>query len=256
MGDELDAIRRPFGPEDLEPLLAANGIDRTVLVQTVSSLDETREFLATAAATNFVAGVVGWVDLTHPSVASTIAGLRKSAGGDRLVGIRHQVHDEPDPEWLLADAVQSGIAAVGEAGLVYDILVRTRELPAALDTVQRHRDVQFVIDHAAKPRIAGGSMDQAWEKALEAFSDRPNVSCKLSGLVTEADWSTWTTEQLEPYVTRVLGWFGAERSMFGSDWPVCLLAAKYEQVIAAMRAIVGDNDQVFGGTATRVYGLS
>jgi L-fuconolactonase len=251
MGDDLRPIRQRFGPDDLSPLLADNAVDKTILVQTVSSLDETREFLDIAAANDFVAGVVGWVDLTSPSVAETIASLVS----DLLVGIRHQVHDEPDPRWLLRDDVQRGIAAVGEAGLVYDVLVRTRELPAALETVKRHPDMTFVIDHAAKPRIKGLSWDREWEQALAPFSDQANVSCKLSGLVTEADWKSWTPEQLEPYVNRVVGWFGPERCMFGSDWPVCLLAATYDQVLDAMQQIIGLDDLVFGETARRVYGL-
>ena len=251
MGDELASIRRPFGPEDLRPLLVDNGVDRTVLVQTVSSVDETREFLDIAAASDFVDGVVGWIDLTSPTVAETIASLVS----DLLVGIRHQVHDEPDPSWLLGDDVQRGIAAVGEAGLVFDLLVRTRELPAALETVRRHGDTSFVIDHAAKPRIGGASWDAEWEEAMAPFSDEPNVACKLSGLVTEADWKAWKPEQLEPYVRRVVGWFGAQRCMFGSDWPVCLLAAGYDQVLDTMQQIIGLDDWVFGLTARRVYGL-
>jgi len=251
MGDELAAIRRPFGPDDLRPLLQDSGVDRSILVQTISSADETREFLDTAAANDFIAGVVGWVDLTSPSVADTLASLV----GDMLVGIRHQVHDEPDARWLLRDDVQRGIGAVGEAGLVYDLLVRARELPAALETVHRNRGVSFVIDHAAKPRITAGSWDVEWEERLAPFSDEPNVACKLSGLVTEADWKSWTPEQLEPYVRRVVGWFGRERCMFGSDWPVCLLAASYAQVMDAMRQITGFDGEIFGGTASRVYGL-
>jgi L-fuconolactonase len=252
MGEELAAIRRPFGPAELRPLLAANGVDRTILVQTISSVEETREFLETAASNEFIAGVVGWVDLTSPSVADAIASLAR----DRLVGIRHQVHDEPDPRWLLREDVQRGIAVVGGAGLVYDLLVRARELPAALETVRRNREVSFVIDHAAKPRIAGGSWDGEWEEHLAPFSDEPNVACKLSGLVTEADWKSWTPEQLEPYVRRVVGWFGRERCMFGSDWPVCLLAGSYATVTEAMRQITGSDEEIYGGTARRVYGLA
>lgn len=251
MSAELGVIRRRFGPDELRPLLTDNAVDQTILVQTISSVDETVEFLETAAATDYIAGVVGWVDLTSPSVQDDIAALV----GDLLIGIRHQVHDEPDPEWLLHDDVQRGIAEVGEAGLVYDLLVRARELPAALETVRKHPDIQFVIDHAAKPRIAGLSWDADWEKALAPFSDRANVSCKLSGLVTEADWKSWTPEQLEPYVQRVVGWFGPERCMFGSDWPICVLAATYSQVVDSLQQIVGLNDQIFGGTARRVYGL-
>ena len=200
MGTELAPIRRRFAAGDLKPLLDANGIDRTVVVQTVSRLEETREFLRAAAANEFIAGVVGWVDLTDPSVDKTLSDLKGSAGGSFLVGIRHQVHDEPDPEWLLREDVQRGIAAVGEAGLAYDVLVRTRELPAALETVKRHAGVRFVVDHAAKPRIADGARDEAWEKALGPLARFANVTCKLSGLVTEADWKAWTPGDLEPYV--------------------------------------------------------
>jgi L-fuconolactonase len=256
MGDELAAIRRRFDAGDLKPLIDANGIDHTVVVQTVSSLKETSEFLQAAADNEFIAGVVGWVDLTDRSVAKTLAGLKRSQGGTFLVGIRHQVHDEPDPKWLLREDVQRGIAEVGEAGLVYDVLVRTRELPAALETVKRHPRMRFVINHAAKPRIAAGVRDEAWEKGLAPLADHANVTCKLSGLVTEADWKAWTPGQLEPYVRRVLEWFGPERCMFGSDWPVCLLAAPYGDVVEAMRSIAGDDANVFGETATRVYGLT
>jgi L-fuconolactonase len=220
-------------------------------VQTVSSVEETREFLEAAATNDFIGGVVGWVDLTSPIVADTLASLVS----DLLVGIRHQVHDEPDPRWLLRDDVQRGIAAVGEAGLVYDLLVRTRELPAALETVRRHRGMSFVIDHAAKPRIGASSWDSDWENELARFRDEPNVACKLSGLVTEADWKSWTPEQLEPYVRRCLDWFGRDRCIFGSDWPVCLLAATYERVMDVLQRIVGLDESVFGNTARRVYGL-
>jgi L-fuconolactonase len=256
MGDELAAIRRRFGPADLDPLLALAGIDRTILVQTISSLDETREFLATAAATSFVAGVVGWVDLTEPSVGDILAELRAGPGGSFLAGIRHQVHDEPDPRWLLRDDVQRGIQRVGAAGLVYDLLVKTRELPAAIELATSLPDQTFVLDHIAKPRIAAGSRDPEWERAMGPLADCANVYCKLSGMVTEASWKDWTPGDLTPYISHALDWFGPERCMFGSDWPVCLLASDYARVVSTMRAIIGDSDDVFGVTATRVYRLS
>jgi L-fuconolactonase len=260
MGDELAEIRKPFGPEDLRPLLVANGVDRTVLVQTISSLDETREFLATAAASDFVAGVVGWVDLSDPDVAKTLSLLRAGPGGNRLVGIRHQVHDEADEKWLLRDDVQHGLRAVGDADLAYDLLVRTRELPAAREAARRLPDIRFVIDHIAKPRIAAGIRDSEWERALAPLADLPNVTCKLSGMVTEASWTGWTPDDLAPYLDRVLGWFGPERCIFGSDWPVCLMAASYAQVLEVMRLALSElSDQyaagVLGGNAIRVYRL-
>jgi L-fuconolactonase len=260
MTDELAAIRKPFGPEDLRPLLAASGVDRTILVQTIASVDETREFLATTARADFIAGVVGWVDLTDQKVGDSIAELVAGPGGPRLVGIRHQVHDESDPEWLLRKDVQRGIQAVGDAGLVYDLLVRTRELPAALDVVRRFPEIQFVIDHIAKPRIAAGLTDPDWELAMAPFGDCANVACKLSGLVTEASWADWTPDDLLPYVRHALEWFGTERCIFGSDWPVCLLAASYPRVIEALRYAVSNlnadgKDAVLGGNAVKTYGL-
>lgn len=256
MGQALDAIRRPFGPDDLEPLLKASSIDRTVLVQTVAGVAETREFLALAADHEFIGGVVGWVDLMDKKVGNTIKDLRSAKGGNKLVGIRHQVHDEGLDNWLLRPDVQHGIAAVGEAGLVYDLLVRTRELPAATETVRLHPTMRFVLDHAAKPRIAAAARDRDWENAMPELADLPNVTCKISGLVTEADWNTWNLDRLRPYIERIFEWFGPHRCMFGSDWPVCLLAATYDDVIGVVRSVVGDSEQVFGAVAARVYQLS
>jgi L-fuconolactonase len=260
MSDELAKIRRQFGPADLEPELLRYGVARSIVVQARADLDETRELLATAAATNFVAGVIGWIDLTDPDTAQTIATLKAQPGGAKLVGIRHQVHDEPDPSWLLRDDVQRGLAAVSAAGLVYDLLVRTRELPAALETARRFEDMRFVIDHIGKPSIRDGQGTQAWAQAMAPFGDLPRVSCKLSGMVTEADWTRWQPQDLAPYVNRVLGWFGPQRCLFGSDWPVCLLAADYGQVLDALRTTLDGIDrtateEVWGATAIRVYQL-
>ncbi|HEV2011678.1 MAG TPA: amidohydrolase family protein [Candidatus Limnocylindria bacterium] len=260
MTDALASIRRRFGPEDLRPLLAANGVDRTILVQTRSSIDESREFLATAAQHDFIAGVVGWVDLNAPEVAEQLAALRAGLGGAKLVGIRHQVHDEADPEWLGRKDVQRGLAAIDQAGLAFDILVRTRELPAALATVRDFPDMRFVIDHIAKPPIASGAIDE-WAARLKPLAAYPNVFCKLSGMVTEADWKHWTARDIMPYVSRVIEWFGPERCVFGSDWPVCLLAASYAHVIDACGQAIGDltvvdRERIFGGNAIELYGLS
>lgn len=252
LGPALAALRRRFGPEDLRPLLQAAGVERTIVVQTVSSLDETVELLATAAATDFVAGVVGWVDLRDPGVGATLVGLRRAPGGEYLVGIRHQVHDETDPDWLLDGDVQQGLAAAGEAGLVYDLLVRTRELPAALVTVRRHPGLRFVVDHLAKPRIAAGPRDPEWEAALAPLAEQPNVCCKLSGMVTEADWRSWRAADIEPYLERAVGWFGADRCLFGSDWPVCTLAAGYGAVVELVRGLGAG---VMGVNAASVYRL-
>lgn len=259
MGPDLAPIARPFGPADLAPLLTSTGIDRTILVQTRASIDETRELLATAAATGFVAGVVGWVDLADAGIGETIAALRAGSGGHRLVGIRHQVHDEVDPAWLLREDVRNGLQAVGRAGLTFDLLVRPRELPAALDTVRALPGLSFVIDHVAKPPIASRELEP-WASLLAPFGALPNVSCKLSGMVTEADPERWAVADLRAFAAHALEVFGAERLMFGSDWPVCLLVATYDHVVDAARELTAglsepEQREVFGETATRVYGL-
>ena len=256
-GNALDPVRREFGPDDLAPALRAAEIDGTVLVQTLSSLAETREFLRVAADTEFVRGVVGWVDLTAPSVGDDLDELLDEPAGRRLIGIRHQVHDEPDPDWLGRDDVRRGLAAVQSRGLAYDLLVRARELPAATEVVRSLPGLTFVLDHVAKPRIADGR-DDPWTLGMPALAAEPNVSCKLSGMVTEANWATWTPADLRPFVGRVLEWFTPQRLMFGSDWPVCLLAASYDAVVdglvSALPAVgPAELAQIFGGTAQRLY---
>ena len=261
MDESLAAIRRPFGVEDLDAAAGPQGFEATVAVQAVSSVEETEELLAAAAASDRVAGVVGWVDLAGPEVAATLAALRARPGGQALVGVRHQVHDEPDPDWLLRDQVVDGLAAVAAAGLVYDLLVRERELPAARAVAQRLPELTLVVDHLAKPRIREAAMDP-WAGELAALARHPNVACKVSGLVTEADWDAWTPTQLVPYVRHAVDVFGPERLLFGSDWPVCLLAAGYDQVVAATaealeRAGLGpaERDLVLGANARRLYRL-
>jgi L-fuconolactonase len=259
MTDEVAPLRRRFAPDDLRGELARAGVEATILVQARSSIEESREFLAVAAATDFVAGVVAWVDLIDPAVADHLVELREGPDGRYLVGIRHQVHDEPDPGWLLRDDVQRGLRAVGEAGLAFDLLVRPRELSAALEAARRNPEMRFVIDHIAKPEIAAGEID-GWAERLTPFTSLEHVSCKLSGMVTEADWSSWTTADLRPYVETVFECFGAERLMFGSDWPVCLLAASYEETRRAAADALGEisadeRERIFGGTAAAVYGV-
>jgi L-fuconolactonase len=256
---ELDPIRRSFGPADLQPLLAEAGVDSTVLVQTVPSVQETREFMETAAETSFVAGVVGWVDLTDPAVADTLAELQSLPDRRTLVGIRHQVHDETDAGWLLRSDVQRGLMAVRDAGLAYDFLVRPRELPAVLATAKALPDMRFVIDHIAKPPIASGEID-AWSGLLEPFRSLPHVTCKLSGMITEAGWADWTPADLKPYVERTIDIFGTERVMYGSDWPVSLLAGSYGAVKSALEEALPSLSpeewaDVFGRNAIRFYGL-
>jgi L-fuconolactonase len=259
MTAELAPIKRPFAPADLMPHLSATGVVGTVLVQTRSDLDETREFLSIGAAHDFVRGVVGWVDLTDPGVADVLAELRSGPGGSKLVAIRHQVHDEPDPEWLLREPVRRGLSAVAASGLVYDLLVRTREMPAAINVVREMPEARFVLDHLAKPPFVSGDL-AAWSSALRELARSDNVVAKLSGLVTEADWRAWTAATLQPAVNVALDSFGPTRLMFGSDWPVCTLAASYEQVFETahtLTAALSDDEReaVFHETAINVYGL-
>ncbi len=254
------ALRRAFGPADLEPLLRANRIDATILVQTVPDVEETREFLEIAAATPFVAGVVGWLDLTDPHMHGTMTALRESEHGRYLVGIRHQVHDEADPDWLLRDTVQTNLNVLAEAGLVCDLLIRIRELPAAITTTRDFPHLRFVIDHLAKPPVASGEIAE-WSALMHEFAGLEHVACKLSGLVTEADPETWTADDLKPYIAIALEIFAPDRLMFGSDWPVCILAADYARVVDTLRTILDElgamteeaGAAIFGLTAARVY---
>ncbi|GGW97537.1 amidohydrolase family protein [Streptomyces noursei] len=254
-GPWADPIRRRYTQADLVPHLAAHRIDGTVLVQSSASDRETLELLAVAAADGPVRGVVGWADLTAPGLPDALAAL--PAG---LVGLRHQVQDEPDPDWLGRPDVRRGLRTLANRGLVYDLLVTPRELPAAQAVVRALPELTFVLDHAAKPAVARGDW-QPWASALTALAALPNVTCKLSGLVTEADWSAWRPRQILPYARHALDAFGPDRLMFGSDWPVCTLAADYADVVALAEAATGrltapERGAVFGGTATRVYGLA
>jgi L-fuconolactonase len=252
-------LRRRFGADDLAAVLAANDVAGSIVVQARSSLDETRALLATAHASSRILGVVGWADLTSPGLADELAGLRQLPGGELLVGIRHQAHDEPDPAWLVRPDVQRGIATVAEAGLVFDLLVRERELPAAIELARRHPAARLVLDHVGKPPLRAGPLT-TWSGLIDALAACENVSCKLSGLVTEAAPGTWSDAQLLPPLHHALDRFGPERSLFGSDWPVCLLAATYEQVLGTVQAAIAEldaeaRDAVLAGTAVRVYGL-
>ncbi|HEY6787374.1 MAG TPA: amidohydrolase family protein [Trebonia sp.] len=255
---ELPALRRSFGIDELRPTLVASEIDATVLVQTICITDETPELLALADAEPVIAGVVGWIDLTAPDAADQLAMLQDGKAGRRLVGIRHQVQEEPDPRWLCRADVRRGLAAVGEAGLAYDLLVKPQQLASAVDTVRALPDMRFVLDHAGKPAIRDGAM-QPWHAELAELARLPNVAVKLSGLVTEAG-DEWTLEQLRPYADVMLQAFGPFRIMFGSDWPVCLLAASYREVVAAAQELTAklssaERDDVFGETAARWYGI-
>jgi L-fuconolactonase len=242
--------------DDLRKVTEAAGVRATVLVQTVSSREETEEFLDTAAAEPVIAGVVGWVDLAAVDVADQLAALAERGP---LVGIRHQVEGETDVDWLVRPDILRGLAAVGAAGLSYDLLVRLDQFDAARAAVDALPEVSFVLDHAGKPPISQGPWEP-WASESASLAERPNVYCKLSGMVTEADWTQWRVGHLRRYAEHVLDSFGPERLMFGSDWPVCELAASYQVVRDAAMSLTGplsdaERLEVFQLTAARAYPL-
>ncbi|MEV7794473.1 amidohydrolase family protein [Streptomyces sp. NPDC087512] len=259
-GEALAPLARSFSAADLTAQARAAGVTGTVVVQTVCVPEETPELLALAAGSDLVAGVVGWTDLTAPDVADTIAALRERPGGDRLVGIRHQVQEEPDPSWLLRPDVRRGLSAVAAAGLVYDLVVTPGQLAAAADAAARLTGLTFVLDHLGKPPIATGELEP-WGADLRRLAALPNTVAKLSGLVTEAAPGNWRTEDLRPCADIALDAFGPRRLMFGSDWPVCTLRADYTSVLGIADRLTeslgpGEKDAVFHRNALRVYGLT
>lgn len=252
-------LRRNFTMADLAPEAAAAGVACTVLVQTVTVPEETPEFLALAAGHELIAGVVGWTDLTRPDVADVLARLLELPGGSHLKGVRHQVQGEPDPEWLLRPDVRRGLAAVADAGLVYDLVVLPHQLPACVKAAGSLPHLTFVLDHLGKPPIASKGLEP-WATDVRALAALPNTVCKLSGMVTEADLASWTPDDLRPYADTVLDAFGPDRLMFGSDWPVCTLAATYAQVVETAAELTGalsahERAAVFGDNAVRTYDL-
>jgi L-fuconolactonase len=256
----FEPINRVFAPDDLRPALKANHVNGTVLVQTWNDLSETWDFIRTAEATDFVAGVVGWVDLTDPKIDQTLSELKSAPEGKWLVGIRHLIQTESDPNWLLRDDVKRGLRAVQEASLVYDLVPNLPQLPSCIKTVEAFPDMRFVLDHISKPEIRNNGF-QEWAVLMRQFrGQRNHVWCKLSGMVTEANWKNWTPEDLKPYVREVLDIFGIDRCMFGTDWPVCLVAASYDRVVDALHECLADLstdelDQIFGRSAIEVYRL-
>ena len=252
--DRMDVLKRDFLHVDLLPQLEQAGVDATIAVQTQHTVEETEWLLELAGAHPFIAGVVGWIDLQADDVEATVA---RMSAHPALAGIRHIVQSEADDGFLLGSAFGRGIAALGPAGLAYDILIYPRHLAVAADFVARYPSQTFVLDHLAKPEIRRGAIDE-WANDLRRLAAAPNVWCKLSGLVTEADWGAWTPAQIEPYLDVAFGCFGAARLIAGSDWPVCTLAADYSRTMAVVRDYVGrftsaERDAVLGGNARTVY---
>jgi L-fuconolactonase len=256
---DLPVLRRSFDIDELTPQLATADIDGTVLVQTITDPAETPELLTLAVSNPVIAGVVGWVDLESPAVADALGVLSDHPGADVLVGIRHQVQSEPSLQWLERPAVLRGLSAVGEAGLAYDLLVTPDQLPAAISVARTLPDVRFILDHAGKPRISRGELEP-WSTLIRSLAALPNVAVKLSGLATEAT-ADWSTDELQPFVDVLVDSFGPSRMMFGSDWPVSLLAADYAETVEAAAQLleqvsVAEREAIFGLTAMTWYDLS
>ena len=258
-GPALAPLRRDFLLADYRRLADAHGVTASVVVQTVTVPEETPELLALATASDLISGVVGWTDLTAPDIADRIAALAELPGGPKLVGLRHQVQSEPDPDWLTRPDVLRGLAAVARAGLVYDLVITSGQLGQAIRAAAAVPDLRFVLDHLGKPPIASGRTEP-WAADLRRLAALPNTMAKLSGLVTEADWRRWQIADLRPYAEVALDSFGPARLVFGSDWPVCTLAASYPDVLEVARDLTGqlspaEREALFAGTATSVYGI-
>ena len=253
MGDGMAVIRRDFLPHDLSAVLKDAGIDGAVAVQARQTIEETEWLLDLAARNPCMLGVVGWVPLVDATVRDS---LDKFAGNPKLKAVRHVLHDEPDDNYMLRADFNRGIALLKNYRLVYDILIFERHLPQTIEFVDRHPEQVFVVDHIAKPRIRDGVISP-WRERMFELAKRENVYCKLSGLVTEANWSSWTPDQLRPYFDAALSAFGPRRLMFGSDWPVILLASPYRRWADLVRTWLSPNDQsqIMGATAAAVYRL-
>jgi L-fuconolactonase len=254
--EDMAAIRRDFLPGDLAPELHANGVDATIAVQADQSEEDTEFLLGLAEGNRRIAGVVGWLDLRSPAIESRLEYFSRFK---KLRGVRHVAQAEPDDRFLVQADFVRGVRQLARFELTYDILIYPRQLPAAIELVAKLPEQKFVVDHLAKPEIRAKKIEP-WAALIRELAVNPNVYCKLSGMVTEADWKKWKREDFEPYLDVVFDAFGADRLMFGSDWPVCLVAATYSQVKNIVESYVNRHESnakanILGGNAVRVYGL-
>ena len=254
---EGSPLATDYGPEELIPLGEKAGVDYAVTVQAVSSPDEARWLLELAEAHEFIAGVVGWVDLTDPEIGYTLDELQRSK---YFVGVRHIWESEEDPGWIVNSGAINGLKELARRDIAFDFLAKPPNLPHILQVMDQVPGLRAVVDHIAKPLIAD-HLVEPWLTDLRKVASINGMHCKVSGMITEADHQNWSVDDLRPYVHHVLGMFGSDRLMFGSDWPVCTLAGTYGQVIAAAREILGSlssaaRADVFGGSAARFYGLA
>jgi L-fuconolactonase len=257
ISDSMSILRKDFLSEDLKAEIGKAGIDGVVSVQARQSLSETRWLLGLASKNDFIRGVVGWVPLASPDLR---AELERFAGEEKLKSVRHVLQDEPDDDFMLRPDFDHGIGILKEFGLRYDILIFGRHLTQAIKLVDRHPELTFILDHIAKPKIRENVISP-WRENLVELARRPNVYCKLSGMVTESDHRAWTEAQLRPYMDTALEAFGPRRLMFGTDWPVCLLACSYQrwyEIVYRFSSVlsVSERQRLMGGTAIEAYGLS
>lgn len=250
----MQVLRHDYLPADLDKLMQQSGIDGSVAVQARQSVEETEWLLDLSNQNSFIRGVVGWVPLVDPLVVSH---LEKFAAHPKLKAVRHVLHDEPDDFYMLRDDFNRGIASLLPYQLRYDILIFERHLPQTIQFVDRHPNQIFIVDHIAKPKIADHQIAD-WQKYLTELAKRENVYCKLSGMVTEANWQQWTDADLEPYLEIAIKAFGPSRLMFSSDWPVLNLAATYNRWVTTVQQSiqnlsVSEQHQIMGITATKAY---
>lgn len=256
ISDDMKAIRRSFLPDDLNAEIKRAGVDGVVSVQARQTVEETKVLLGFAQQHDFIRGVVGWVPLTDPKVYTV---LDQFAGNKHLKSVRHVIQGEPDEHYILRADFNAGIRVLQHYGLAYDILIFERHLPQTIQFVDKHPHQVFIVDHLAKPRVRENVLSP-WRENIHELSKREHVYCKISGLVTEADYHNWTEERLQPYMETVLQAFGPRRVMFGSDWPVCLVACTYQRWFQIVTRLVSklspdEQAQVMGGTAIRAYRL-
>lgn len=255
----VPVLNRRFWIDEFESVARDNDVGQAILVQVLNDMDDTRDFLSVAAGHPLVAGVVGWVPLESPDVRERIGLLRNAPGGDHLVAIRHLIQDEPDPGYASRASVIAGVRAVAAAGLAYDVVIRSYQLPAAIELARAVPECRFVLDHGAKPPLLGGEGLEAWERGVADLAGCENVSCKVSGLVTEGG-ETWRKLDIRRCVSHLLECFGAQRVMFGSDWPVCTAVATYPDVLELCESSLAElstaeRDAVMCGNARRIYQL-
>lgn len=254
--DSMKSIRADFLPGKLEQTIRAAGVDGVISVQARQSLTETGWLLEMARQHSFIKGIVGWIPLYNSNIEIL---LEHNANDKSLKGLRHVIQGEPDPEFMLRSDFNHGISLLKKYQLVYDILIVEKQLPNIIKFVDRHDEQVFVLDHIAKPMIKGNIMSP-WKENIRELAKRPNVNCKISGMVTEADFGQWTSDQLHPYFDVVLEAFGTERLLFGSDWPVCLVAATYQQWLEMVRENISafsesEKARIMGENAERIYNL-